>query len=140
MTRREAREQAFMLVFEWEFQKLPLDEMIANAQVGREAEVDGYAKKLAEAVLEHMDEIDAKIDVFSTKWKKKRIAKVSLAVLRVALGEMLFMSRTPASVSINEAVDIAKKFATPPDASYVNGVLGAAFRAEFPEEAEKGQG
>ena len=128
MTRREAREQAFMLVFEWEFHHMDIDTMIENAQLGREFRVDAYVKKLAAAVVEHIDVIDGKIDQFSTKWKRKRIAKVSLAVLRMALGEILYCKEVPSSVAINEAVEIAKKYAADTDAAYINGVLGGAVR------------
>lgn len=129
MTRREAREQAFMIIFEWEFQHGGVEEIIKNAEIGREITVDGYAQQLSQEVVEHMDVIDGKIDVFSTKWKRRRIAKVSLAVLRTALGEMLYIQDVPTSVAINEAVELAKKYATEADASYINGVLGGAARA-----------
>ncbi len=129
MTRREAREQAFMILFEWEFHHSPVQDIIANAETGREITVDDYARKLSEEAIGHMEEIDGKIDVFSTKWKRRRIAKVSLAVLRTALGEMAYIKDVPTSVAINEAVELAKKYATEADASYINGVLGGAARA-----------
>ena len=137
MTRREAREQAFMIIFEWEFQRSGVEEIIKNAEIGRELTVDSYARQLAQEVVEHMDAIDGKIDVFSTKWKRRRIAKVSLAVLRTALGEMLYIQDVPTSVAINEAVELAKKYATEADASYINGVLGGAARAM--EAAQTGE-
>ena len=129
MTRREAREQAFMIIFEWEFHQNEILDIIANAETGREFVVDEYAQRLSEEVTGHIDAIDSKIDMFSTKWKRKRIAKVSLAVLRTALGEMMYIKDVPTSVAINEAVEIAKKYATDADASYINGVLGGAARA-----------
>ena len=118
-----------MIVFEWEFHNEEIAVMIENAEYGREIQVDQYAKKLAEKVVENIDVIDGKIDQFSTKWKRKRIAKVSLAVLRTALGEMMYCKEVPTSVAINEAVEITKKYATEADASYINGVLGGAARA-----------
>jgi len=118
-----------MIVFEWEFHNEEITEMIENAEYGREIQVDQYAKVLAEKVVENIDVIDGKIDQFSTKWKRKRIAKVSLAVLRTALGELMYCKEVPTSVVINEAVEITKKYATEADASYINGVLGGAARA-----------
>ncbi len=129
MTRREAREQAFMIIFEWEFHQSEIEDIIINAEMGRELEVDEYARKLSKEIIKHIDIIDGKIDEFSTKWKRKRIAKVSLAVLRTALGEMLYIQDVPASVAINEAVEISKKYATDADAAYINGVLGGVARA-----------
>ena len=136
MTRREAREQAFTIIFEWEFHNEEIAEMIENAEYGREIQVDQYAKDLAEKIVANIDIIDGKIDQFSTKWKRKRIAKVSLAVLRTALGEMMYFKDVPTSVAINEAVEITKKFATEADASYINGVLGGAARAMEAARAE----
>jgi N utilization substance protein B len=129
MTRREAREQAFMIIFEWEFHQSEIEDIINNAEMGRELEVDEYARKLSKEIIKHIDLIDGKIDVFSTKWKRKRIAKVSLAILRTALGEMLYVRDVPTSVAINEAVEMSKKYATDADAAYINGVLGGAARA-----------
>lgn len=125
-----------MIIFEWEFHNENISEIIENAELGREIHVDAYARKLSEAVVEHIDIIDGKIDQFSTKWKRKRIAKVSLAVLRTALGEMMYSQGVPNSVAINEAVEITKKFASEADASYINGVLGGAARAMEAAKAE----
>jgi N utilization substance protein B len=118
-----------MLIFEWEFHNEEIAEMIENTEYGREVLVDDYAKKLAEKVVANIEVIDGKIDQFSTKWKRRRIAKVSLAVLRTALGELMYFKEVPTSVVINEAVEITKRFATEADASYINGVLGGAARA-----------
>ena len=68
------------------------------------------------------------IEKHATRWKKNRISKVSLAVLRLALYEMKFEESIPESVSINEAVELAKKFGGEEDSSFVNGVLGAISR------------
>lgn len=119
-----------MIIFEWEFHGGEISEIIKNAEFGREIHVDSYAQKLAGKAVENIDVIDGKIDQFSTKWKRRRIAKVSLAVLRMALAEMMYSDgEIPASVAINEAVEITKKYATEADASYINGVLGGAVRA-----------
>ncbi|MBC8569601.1 transcription antitermination factor NusB [Zongyangia hominis] len=126
MTRSEAREQAFILVFEKSFnQQDSLDTIIENAQAGRDLNVDKFSYRLAEAVYGHLEAVDALIDKYSTKWKLERIVKVSLAILRMSISEMLYMEEVPVSVSINEAVEIAKKYATEDDASFCNGVLGA---------------
>ena len=99
-----------MIIFEWEFHGGEISEIIKNAEFGREIHVDSYAQKLAGKAVENIDVIDGKIDQFSTKWKRKRIAKVSLAVLRMALAEMMYSDgEIPASVAINEAVEITKK-------------------------------
>ena len=126
MTRSEAREQAFILVFEKSFnQSDTLDNIIANAQAGRDFVVDKFSYALAQQACDHLEQVDGVIEKYSTKWKLDRIVKVSLAILRMSISEMLYLEDIPVSVSINEAVELAKKYATEDDASFVNGVLGA---------------
>ncbi len=124
MTRSEAREQAFILVFEKSFnQSDTLDNIIANAQAGRDFVVDKFSYALAQQAYDHLEQVDGVIEKYSTKWKLDRIVKVSLAILRMSISEMLYLEDIPVSVSINEAVELAKKYATEDDASFVNGVL-----------------
>jgi N utilization substance protein B len=126
MTRKEERIQAFTLIFEKIFNPdTSIDDLILNADEADGIEVSTFAKMLSETVYEKKDEIDTLISEFSVGWKIERIPKVSLAVLRLAIGEILFVDSIPVSVSINEAVELAKTFATADDASYINGILGS---------------
>ncbi len=126
MTRKEERVQAFTLIFEKIFNPdSSIDELIANADEADDIQVSTFAKMLAQTVYENKDEIDTLISEFSVGWKIERIPKVSLAILRLALGEILFVDSIPVSVSINEAVELAKTFASGDDASYINGILGS---------------
>lgn len=145
MTRREAREQAFVLLFEELFHGgETLDEIIENAAEGRSIEVDPFAYQLAAGATERRAEVDEQIELHSTKWKKNRISRVALAILRLSAYELLYAGDIPDKVSINEAVELAKKFGTEDDGAFVNGVLGGVVRArgdkpgkqtEAPEEA-----
>ena len=129
MKRSEAREQAFCLVFEKFFTEEPIPEIIELANVARDQVTDDFAKKIAEGVIANLDAIDQTIERHSTSWKMNRISRVSLAILRVSVFEILFMEDIPDSVSINEAVELCKKFGGEDDSSFVNGVLGAVVRA-----------
>lgn len=130
MTRREAREQAFVLLFEELFHNgETLDEIIENAAEGRSIEVDTFAYKLATGATLYRAEVDEHIERHSTKWKKNRISRVALAILRLSAFELLYANDIPDKVSINEAVELAKKFGSEEDGSFVNGVLGAIVRA-----------
>ena len=125
MTRKEERELAFTLVFEKIFNdELTVDEVIDNAVEARLIEKNTYAFSVAHLVYEHIEEIDGKITEYSIGWSTKRLPKVSLAIFRVALWEIFYVPSVPNSVAINEAVELAKKFATKEDASFINGVLG----------------
>lgn len=126
MTRHEAREMAFILVFEKSFQE---DSSVVDLiETAFELEIfptNAFAENLAKRVYNNLDEIDAAIDENLVGWSAKRISRVSRAILRVAICELMYTENMPVGVAINEAVEIAKKFATPDDASYINGVLGS---------------
>ena len=128
MTRKEAREQAFALIFENCFQDLPLEEMLQNAADGRDLTVNAFTKSLVQTVLDHRPEIDREIEKHSKNWKIKRIPRINLAILRLAVGEILYFPDIPDSVSVNEAVELAKKYSGEDDYGFVNGVLGGLLK------------
>lgn len=136
MTRREAREQAFTLVFETSFQNLPVRELIDNAVEGRDLEIDDYALEAATAVQKNQEAIDAIILQHSTKWKPNRLPRVTLSILRLAVGELSFVEGVPEGAVVNEAVELAKKYGSEEDAAYVNGVLGGYLRSKNPSPQE----
>ncbi len=123
MTRKEAREEAFILVFEKEFSDDSLDEILEIAEQVRDLETDDYIRSVFFGVYENLQTIDRIISEKAVGWSINRISKTALAILRLALFEIKFMEDIPVSVSINEAVEIAKKYATKEDASFINGIL-----------------
>ena len=133
MTRREAREQALCLVFERLFQTEPLPEMIELAKEARELDPDTFTEKLTAGVFEHIEEIDSRIEKYSIGWNKERLSRVVLSILRLCIYEISFEENVPISVSINEAVELAKKYAGEGDAAFVNGILGTIARNDFGE-------
>ena len=129
MTRRQAREQAFTLIFEKSFHpEITVEEMISMAVEARYLQTDEFAVLLAKTADEQQPEIDSIIENNAIGWKKDRISRVSLSLLLLALCEMLFIEEVPTNVSINEAVELAKLYASQEDAAFINGVLGAAAR------------
>jgi N utilization substance protein B len=136
MTRREAREQALFLVFERLFLSEPVPEIIELAKEARELDPDPFTEKLAVGVFEHIDEIDARIEMYSKGWNKDRISRVVLSILRLCIYEMSFEENIPISVSINEAVELAKKYAGEGDPAFINGILGTIARTDFGEVIE----
>ena len=138
MTRKEAREQAFALVFENCFQDLPLEEMLENAADGRDLTVSAFAKSLVQTVLDHRQEIDREIEAHSKNWKIRRIPRINLAILRLAVGEIRYFPDIPDSVSVNEAVELAKKYSGEEDYGFINGVLGGLLRSRPLTEAAAG--
>ncbi len=128
MKRSQSRELAFVLLFEKTFSDCTLDEIIDNANMARNIEADKFALSLARGVDKHIDEIDSLISEYSHKWSKGRISKVALSVMRLSVCEMKYVDDVPISVSINEAVELAKKYGGDEDPAFVNGVLGGIAR------------
>lgn len=124
MNRKTARENAFILVFEKNFRDEPLTSIIEDAIEARNFEYDDYVEKVFCGVFDNLSDIDAKITENLRGWKLNRISKVSLSLMRIAVYEMLYMEDIPDSVSINEAVTLAKKYSTQDDSAFINGVLG----------------
>lgn len=126
MTRSEAREQAFLVLFEKSFSEdLTLNEIVKNAEESELIKINSFAKNLLTAAENNFEAIDRLIVDNLRGWAIHRLPKVSLAVLRLAIAEMLYIDDVPCGVSVNEAVEIVKKYGTSDDASFVNGVLGS---------------
>lgn len=123
MTRKQAREEAFILVFEKEFNDDSLQDVLSLAEEIRDIQADEYIKKVFFGVYGNIEAIDEIISNNAVGWSIKRITKTALAILRLAIYEIKYYDEIPVSVSINEAVELAKKYATKEDASFINGIL-----------------
>lgn len=128
MKRSEMREQAFLLTFEGLFSSgEDIEEVIELYSENVEA-VSKYAKDVFTGVRSSIDKYNEVINEYSKSWKVNRLPKVTLAILYVALYEMENVDDVADSIAINEAVELAKKYAGENDASYINGILGAVSR------------
>lgn len=123
MTRKQAREEAFILIFEKEFNDDALEDILSLAEEVRDIKPDEYVKNVFFGVFGNIEKIDDTIAQNAVGWSIKRITKTALTILRLAIYEMEFYDEIPVSVSINEAVELAKKYATKEDASFINGIL-----------------
>lgn len=135
MTRTEEREQAFILIFEKAFNPdVSVDNLIEYAEETELFEQSLFSQTLAKSVYENIENIDPVIEKYSVGWKKSRLPKVTLSILRLAICEIMYVDSVPESVSVNEAVELAKKYATPSDASFINGILGTYLRSRTQDE------
>ena len=123
MTRKQAREEVFILIFEKAFNDDSVSDILELAIEAREIEPDDYIKDVFFGVFDNLDIIDNTISENAVGWSIKRISKTALSILRLAIYEMKFVESIPVSVSINEAVELAKKYATKEDSSFINGIL-----------------
>lgn len=128
MTRKQAREETFILIFEKELNDNSLEEILSLAEEVRDIKADDYVKNVFFGVFENLETIDDTISQNAVGWAINRITKTALAILRLAVYEIKFYSEIPVSVSINEAVELAKKYATKEDASFINGILSTVVK------------
>ncbi len=137
--RKNAREDAFRLLFEQhvnpEEAAEKLERYFETAKEEQKAEEPfyvnrpsaadtAYTRTVVQGVQTHLAEIDARIENNLKDWEMDRVSKISIAVLRLAIFEILYMDDIPNEVSASEAVAIAKKYDSPSAGSFVNGVLG----------------
>ncbi len=126
MQRKIARENAFMLIFESICKgDETAEEIFVKATDIRGLEYDDYVKTVFFGTYENTAAIDAAIEKHSSGWKKERISPVSMALLRLGCYEIMFMDDIPGKVSINEAIELSKKYDDEKSYSFVNGVLNA---------------
>ena len=149
MVRNTAREIAIHLSYELSFTDKTVDELLderltadtfatlaeedaiyAEAPNAKQAE---YIRRLVKGVEEHAAELDGYIAKYAKGWSFARIPLVASAIMRVAMYEILYMPDIPNGVSINEAVEIAKKYETPETVKFINGILGSFVRQEISE-------
>ena len=136
MTRREAREYVFALLFETEFRAdESAEEIFATSVENREIPEDSYIREAYFAIDAPREEIDAMIGEHAHGWKTGRLTRVSRSILRLGVYEMLYCKEIPLTVSINEAVEIAKKYDEEKARPFINGVLNSV--KSFLEESGK---
>ena len=124
MNRRQSREAAFCLLFEWAFHAEPFEALVQNARDTRELEADDFTLALVQTAIDRVEALDRLIERYSEGWKVSRLSKATLSVLRLAFCEMTQMEDIPIGATINEAVELCKKYASEDEASFVNGILG----------------
>lgn len=129
MSRRNARKNAFVLLFQMEFNAAEEQEQMTDLFFAEQDEVvteedKAYTMAAVEGTRAHVEEIDAIIDSFAKGWNTQRMNRVDLAILRLAVYELKYSKEAPVGVVINEAVELAKKYSSDEAPAFINGVLG----------------
>ncbi len=128
MNRRKARENAFLTMFSISFGEEISDAVQLAREERQEFAVDAFGENLLNMYSEHTEEIENTISEKLKGWQLNRLPKVSSAILRLAVAEMLYGKDDMDSIIINEAVELAKKFGDESDYQFINGVLGSVSR------------
>ena len=127
MKRQKSREKAMELLYSMELSKNTYEETIETFIEDYEMDLKtidvDYIKNVVKVVTDNLEDIDSRIVNALVNWKLDRVSKVNLTILRLAVGEMLFVDDVPGSVAINEAVELTKKYSDEKSTSFVNGVL-----------------
>lgn len=131
---------ALQSLFEWDFHNRQgnLDEILdrVTKEFAPTSEGNEFAKELLTGVVSKIDELDEVIVKHAPEWPIEQITIIDRNVLRLGIYELLFEKDTPAKVSINEAVEMGKRFGGESSGKFVNGVLGALYK-ELPDEAKQ---
>lgn len=127
MTRRQLRENVFLMLFRVEFHddgEMTEQLNLLKEELGDVKAVDlEYINDKCHDIISKVEEIDAAINASTTGWKTTRMGKVDLSIIRLAVYEIKYEESIPEKVSINEAIELAKKYGTDDSASFINGVL-----------------
>jgi transcription antitermination factor NusB len=136
--RRVAREAALETLYRLDLVKDEpddtIDEILNRKNPSEEAEA--YLRRLVQAVLDHAAEVDEVLVRHLRRWRLDRLKYLDRAILRLGCAEMLYFDDVPPKVSINEAVDIARKYGDDDSGRFVNGVLDGIYR----EVGDRGEG
>jgi len=133
--RRRARETALKILYAMDLTECPVEQAIADhyAQFGEDPSVAEFANLLARGVARRRDEIDEAIRRVSQNWRLERMARVDRNVLRAAVFELLWVPDVPKRVTLNEAVELAKRYGAEDSGAFINGLLD-----RIATEVEKG--
>jgi N utilization substance protein B len=124
--RREGRELALQLLYALELNPIEVQEMLRLSRENSRASAEEarvFAEELVAGVVANRDAIDKIIVEKSKNWAITRMARVDLNIIRVAVFELVFLSDIPKNVTMNEAIEVAKKFGTEDSPAFINGML-----------------
>lgn len=127
MSRRSARKQAFMALYQSDVNEEPVAAVVGRWRYYR-GDFDEYALRLVQGVERELDDLDQRLSEVSEGWPVYRMSAVDRTILRIGLYEMLFVEDVPAEVAIKEATELAKGFSSEESPVFVGGVLRGAGR------------
>ena len=135
MSRTLARERAFQLIYELEIQEVSPEQQVDwhfEIEPYKSEDERNYIRSTVLGVFENLELLDGRIEKHSKNWKISRISKVDLAILRLAVFEILLLPEVPDEVAANEAVELSKRYAEGSSA-FVNGILSSIIREKEQE-------
>lgn len=131
--RTQSREFALVILYQKEITGFEIQAVVDAFWVAEkvDAEIKQFAERLVFGVYQNLDTIDAKVSFYATNWQLKRMAVIDRNILRLGLYELLYADDIPPKVTINEAVELAKKFGDVESSKFVNGILDKIHKTEI---------
>lgn len=129
--RHKGRELALQVLFQWDIHRTTagwLEEFWQQHPVSED--IRGFADLLIDGVMKHISQLDALIGRYAENWTVSRMAFIDRNVLRIAVYELLYLPDIPARVTLNEAIDVVKRFGDEQSGGFVNGILDRILREE----------
>ena len=132
--RTRARESALQVLYQMDITGQDVQEALENYWTAREDEdkVKEFSRLLTKGTAENMEMIDSLISRYAENWEIKRMAVIDRNVMRLAVYELLYLEDIPPKVSINEAIELAKKFGDSESGKFVNGIIDKINKCEEP--------
>lgn len=138
--RTQAREYALVILYQAEITGRELEKLSGEFWEEREdkdPEIYDFSHRLVEGVTTNQDHIDNKISEYATNWQLRRMAVIDRNILRLGVYELLYTSDIPSKVTINEAVELAKKYGDLESSKFVNGILDKIHKTEILAKKER---
>jgi len=134
--RTQARECALQILYQYEMNPEPIREILGKFWSQQDEtfseDIRSFAEKLALGTIEHQAEIDQVLEKHADNWELARMAMIDRNIMRFATYELLYLADVPPKVTLNEAVNLAKKFSQEESGKFVNGVLDKINHTEKP--------
>ena len=133
--RRKSREFALQALYQWNITREGALRILGQfrAHFLAEAEGDEFGEQIVIGVLEHCGQIDQLIEQYSEHWRLDRMSMIDRTILRIATFELLYRDDIPAKVTLNEAIDLGKRFGSTDSGSFINGILDRIQREIAPK-------
>ena len=131
--RTQAREFALIILYQKEITRFEMQAVVDAfwLEEKSDAEIREFAERLVFGVYQNIDDVDEKVSSYATNWQLKRMAVIDRNILRLGLYELLYADDIPPKVTINEAVELAKKYGDVESSNFVNGILDKIHKTEI---------
>lgn len=136
LKRREAREKALFCLYQSDLLDIDVDELI-KMDLKNKKNIDQFTLKLVKGVKNNFENLNEIINLHSSNWQIDRMSILDRNMLRIALYEIMFEQEIPLKVTINEAIEISKKYGTNESGKFVNGILGKVVEEMKIDKKEK---